>query len=169
MIARAVIPVVALVAVSVTPAGAGPGATAGQGDYRAPVSPVSVVRPFEAPQTRFGPGHRGVDLAVGRGGAVRAAGAGVVAFAGQVAGRGVVVVLHPNGLRTEYEPVSATVGAGAHVGAGQLLGRVSGRHPGCAADRCLHWGARRGETYVDPLSLLRRLGPVRLLPWDGPP
>ena len=32
---------------------------------------------------------------------------------------------------------------------------------------CLHWGARRGDTYLDPLSLLRPLGPVRLLPWSS--
>jgi hypothetical protein len=33
---------------------------------------------------------------------------------------------------------------------------------GCAA-----WGARRGDIYLDPLELLRPLGPVRLLPWRG--
>jgi murein DD-endopeptidase MepM/ murein hydrolase activator NlpD len=133
--------------------------------YRAPL-PLQVVRPFEAPATPYGPGHRGVDLAATPGVGVRAAGAGVVSFAGRVAGRGVVVLLHPDGVRTEYEPVRPAVRAGEAVTAGQLIARVSGQHGSCAPGRCLHWGARRGTEYFDPLLLLRRLGPVRLLPWD---
>jgi hypothetical protein len=50
------------------------------------------------------------------------------------------------------------------VAAGAVLGVVVGRHLGCVAS-CLHWGARRGATYIDPLSLLS-VGPVRLLPLD---
>ena len=37
-------------------------------------------------------------------------------------------------------------------------------HAGCTAEACLHWGLRRGEVYLDPLSLLRPPR-VRLLPW----
>ncbi|MDQ6938109.1 MAG: M23 family metallopeptidase [Actinomycetota bacterium] len=132
--------------------------------YRPPVIPLRVVRPFIAPLTRYGPGHRGVDLAVASTAVIRAAAAGVVTFAGSVAGRGVVVILHPDGIRTEYEPVRAVVRRGSSVLAGQVIGRMSGIHPGCAGG-CLHWGARRGDQYVDPLGLLRPLGPVRLLPW----
>ncbi len=133
--------------------------------YRAPVAPLRVLRVFAPPARRYGAGHLGVDLAVGPGGLVRSAGAGTVTFAGSVAGRGVVVVAHPDGIRTEYEPIAPSVRAGAAVAIGSVLGVVHGRrHLGC--DRyCLHWGARRGDTYLDPLSLLRPLGPVRLLPW----
>jgi murein DD-endopeptidase MepM/ murein hydrolase activator NlpD len=91
----------------------------------------------------------------------------VVTFAGPVAGRGVVVIAHPDGVRTEYEPVQPQVEVGAAVQGGEPIGRLAGRHPGCAPRRCLHWGARRGDTYLDPMSLLRPLGPVRLLPWPG--
>ena len=132
--------------------------------YRAPVpEPVSVLRRFDPPSTEFGPGHVGVDLRTTWGGTVRAAATGVVAFAGRVAGRGVVVLSHPDGIRTEYEPVHPLVGVGAHVRAGDPIGVVRGRHPGCPGE-CLHWGARRGDTYLDPLILLRPLGPVVLLP-----
>src|SRR5689334_2947117 len=132
--------------------------------YLAP-APLHVVRAFEAPATPFGPGHRGVDLATRTGAAVRAAAAGVVSFAGAVAGRGVVVVQHADGVSTEYEPVIPTVRRGATVRGGQLLGHVHGRHGGCAPGACLHWGARRDGVYFDPLLLLAPLGPVRLLPW----
>lgn len=133
--------------------------------YSAPLSPLQVVRPFDPPATRYGPGHLGVDLASPPGAPVRSAGDGVVRFAGSVAGRGVVVVLHADGVSTEYEPLRPSVSVGAIVRRGQPLGVVRGTHGSCAAGRCLHWGARRGEDYLDPLLLLRRLGPVRLLPW----
>jgi murein DD-endopeptidase MepM/ murein hydrolase activator NlpD len=107
-----------------------------------------------------------VDLATVPGEPVRAAGSGIVTFAGFVAGRGVVVVQHPDGLRTEYEPVAPAVRAGGSVAAGERIGMVSGQHDSCRPDGCLHWGARRGSTYIDPLSLLEPLGVVRLVPLD---
>jgi murein DD-endopeptidase MepM/ murein hydrolase activator NlpD len=123
----------------------------------------AVVRGFAPPPEPWLPGHRGVDLAAAPGATVRAAGAGVVFFAGTVAGRGVVSVQHPDGLRTTYEPVEASVVAGAAVVAGAPLGVLVAGHPGCPVAACLHWGLRRGDAYLDPLALLG-LGRVRLLP-----
>jgi murein DD-endopeptidase MepM/ murein hydrolase activator NlpD len=132
--------------------------------YSLPVTGGRVLVAFRAPATYYGPGHRGVDLAADDGSPVGAAGAGVVQFAGLVAGRGVIVIVHPDGVSTEYEPVRPAVGAGASVSAGQQIATVDGHHPACAPQRCLHWGARRGRTYFDPLSLIGALGPVRLIP-----
>ncbi len=134
--------------------------------YRSPVLPLQVVRPFQAPLTRYGPGHRGVDLAAPAETPVHPAAPGAVSFAGTVAGRGVVVVIHADGIRTEYEPLDVTVRRGATVTPASVLGTVSGRHGGCTG--CLHWGARRAQDYFDPLTLLSGLGPVRLVPWTGP-
>jgi len=125
-----------------------------------------VVRRFDPPPQPWLPGHRGVDLAAGAGTPVLSAGDGVVTFAGAVAGRPVVTVGHANGLRTTYEPVHPVVEVGTPVLAGVPIGRLRAGHPGCAAPACLHWGLRRGDTYLDPLALLGR-GPVRLLPLDG--
>jgi murein DD-endopeptidase MepM/ murein hydrolase activator NlpD len=137
------------------------------GSYRAPVAGgLRVLRGFSPPPVRYQAGHLGVDLAAASGSSVLAAGAGLVRFAGSVAGRGLVVISHPDGISTEYEPVAATVTVGQRVRSGQPIGRLSGRHRGCPAVGCLHWGARRGADYLDPLSLLRPLGTVRLLPWD---
>lgn len=133
--------------------------------YLSPVTPMRVLLGFQPPSSPYGPGHRGVDLALTQGGLVTAAGDGVVSFAGPIAGRGVVVIVHADGISTEYEPVVPTVRAGATVGRGRAIGRLSGMHAPCAPASCLHWGARRGSVYVDPLSLLRGFGPVRLLPW----
>jgi murein DD-endopeptidase MepM/ murein hydrolase activator NlpD len=146
--------------------GSAPGGSSAEVRYAAPLPEVRVVHPFAPPVLRFGPGHVGVDLATHSGAVVRAAAAGVVSFAGRVAGRGLVVLAHLDGIRTEYEPIRALVRRGDAVARGQPIGRVVGGHHGCAPGRCLHWGARRGAVYLDPLALLRPLGPVRLLPWS---
>lgn len=119
-----------------------------------------VVRPFTPPATRYGPGHRGADVGAPAESVVRAAGAGRVSYAGLLAGRGVVVVVHGS-LRTTYEPVEAVVRVGQQVVAGAVIGKLAAGHAGCS--RCLHWGLLRGDTYLDPVQLLRR-GPSRLLP-----
>lgn len=133
-----------------------------------PLQPApEVVHPFAPPVTRYGPGHRGVDLAGREGQVVRAARAGVVTYAGRVAGRGVVVVSHGE-TRTTYEPVSATVGVGERVPAGRPLGRLERFGSHCWPAACLHWGLLRGAVYLDPLTLVGA-GPVRLLPWAWSP
>jgi murein DD-endopeptidase MepM/ murein hydrolase activator NlpD len=132
--------------------------------YRSPLAgEPRVTRRFAPPAQRWLPGHRGVDLAGTPGEPVRAAGPGVVSFAGRVAGTGVVSVQHPGGLRTTYQPVSPRVSAGDVVAAGDPIGELAAGHPGCPVEACLHWGLRSGETYLDPLVLLG-LGRVRLLP-----
>ncbi|WP_245601790.1 M23 family metallopeptidase [Hamadaea tsunoensis] len=120
--------------------------------------PGPVVRFFEPPPEPWLPGHRGVDLAGRPGDGVRAAAAGTVAFAGTVAGLGVVSIDHPDGIRTTYEPVTPLVRRGDRVDAGQVIGFLTAG--GHAAG--LHWGARRGGIYLDPLSLIRQK--IRLKP-----
>ncbi|BBZ17382.1 M23 family metallopeptidase [Mycolicibacterium gadium] len=128
-----------------------------------------VVRVFDAPSPNWKPGHRGVDLAGAPGQPVFAAAGGTVVFAGELAGRPVVSIAHPGGLRTTYEPVTASVRTGRRVDAGTMLGELQAGHAGCPAAACLHWGAMWGPAsradYVDPLGLVvttpLRLKPVR--------
>ncbi|MDH6587579.1 murein DD-endopeptidase MepM/ murein hydrolase activator NlpD [Streptomyces sp. SAI-133] len=133
----------------------------------------AVLRSWEPPATVYGRGHRGVDLAAPAGTPVRAVAAGRISFAGKVAGKGVVSVeLTGTDLRTTYEPVTASVHRGAEVEAGEVIGTVDATGSHCMT-ACVHWGLRRGETYLDPLSLLPpwllRRGPSRLLPVLGVP
>lgn len=128
--------------------------------------PHPVVHPFRPPTTRYGPGHRGVDLGAPAGTPVRAAADAIVVYAGPLAGRGVISLQHPGGLRTTYEPVAAMVHRGQHVTRGAVIGLVRQGHHGCRS-ACLHWGAHRGGQYLDPLTLLAT-GGVRLLPWHAP-
>src|SRR5262245_18512658 len=82
----------------------------------------AVIRVFDAPSPNWKPGHRGVDLAGTPGQRVYASAGGTVVFAGELAGRAVVSIAHPGGLRTSYEPVLASVRAGQRVDGGSMLG-----------------------------------------------
>jgi murein DD-endopeptidase MepM/ murein hydrolase activator NlpD len=127
-----------------------------------------VLQAFDPPDSPWGAGHRGVDLAGTIGQVVHTALAGRVAFAGPLAGRGVVVVDH-GATRTTYEPVAASVRAGDLLTRGQQIGslELAGSH--CFPQTCLHWGWLRGSTYLDPLLLVGG-GRIVLLPlWRGPP
>ncbi|MFG2227092.1 peptidoglycan DD-metalloendopeptidase family protein [Streptomyces sp. NPDC048644] len=136
----------------------------------------TVLRGWEPPPSPWSAGHRGVDLAAPAGATVRAAAAGRVTFAGQVAGRGVLTIeLSDSGrppLRTTYEPVRATARKGDEVTAGHPVA-VLQPGPFHCREPCLHWGLLRGKTYLDPLSLLPPSmlhgGPSRLLPVFGVP
>ncbi len=148
---------------------------AAAGRLQWPLRPApAVVRAFDAPSPNWNRGHRGVDLAGTAGQPVYAAAPATVVFAGVLAGRDVVSLAHPGGLRTSYEPVRATVRAGQRVDASTPIGTLQAGHPGCAGQACLHWGAMWGPAanadYLDPLGLLAatpiRLKPLR--PEDGP-
>lgn len=131
----------------------------------------AVLRVFDAPSPNWQRGHRGVDLAGVSSQPVYAAGPGTVVFAGELAGRPVVSVAHPGGLRTSYEPVTARVRPGQLVASGTALGELAAGHEGCPAPACLHWGAMWGPAanadYVDPLGLLAST-PIRLKPLHAP-
>ncbi|MHC5903345.1 murein hydrolase activator EnvC family protein [Streptomyces sp. S6] len=131
-----------------------------------PITPhPPVLRPYDPPPTPYARGHRGVDLAAPPGTPVRAVAPGRVAFAGTVAGRGVVTLSLDSdpGLRTTYEPVRPAVAEGDAVTAGEVIGEVAPDGAHCAVP-CLHWGLKRGGAYLDPLTLLPR-PPSRLLPY----
>jgi murein DD-endopeptidase MepM/ murein hydrolase activator NlpD len=140
---------------------------AAAGAWQAPLRPMAVTRGFQPPPTPYAAGHRGVDLGGIPGQPVLAAATGVVGYAGPLAGRGVVVIVHGT-LRTTYEPVRAEVQRGVRVARGQRIGVLASGHPGCPGQACLHWGLLRGDTYLDPLSVLKDQQ-VRLLPLAGVP
>lgn len=146
---------------------AGP-AAAENGRLDWPLRPrPQVTRKFDAPSPNWQRGHRGVDLAAAPGQSVYAAGGGTVVFTGELAGRPLVSIAHPGGLRTSYEPVHPAVRPGQTVTPQTVIGELEAGHPGCAAPACLHWGAMWGSAaradYVDPLGLLSST-PIRLKP-----
>ncbi|MDU0346165.1 M23 family metallopeptidase [Microbacterium sp. KSW2-29] len=124
-----------------------------------PVTPVRIVRGWEAPARPYGPGHRGIDLA---GAEVRSPADGTVAFVGPVAGRGVLTVDFGGGLVGSVEPVSSDLKVGDRVTRGQRIATVTeGGHTPSGA---VHLGVRLDGEYVNPLRLLGGVPRAVLLP-----
>lgn len=135
-------------------------------------APHRVIREFMAPATEYGPGHRGIDIAVAPGTSVHAPAAGRVLFSGSVAGRGVLTIEHPNEVVSTIEPIEASVTVGDVVMAGDVVGVVA--PPDVVWDAshvcsCVHLGARYRGSYVSPRTLLGQARTAVLKPWgEGP-
>ncbi len=155
--------------------------------YRSPTaaSRPHVVRPFEKPAQRWSAGHRGVDLAVPEHDRrVYAPAPGKVVFNGTVVNRKVLVIAHPDGRRSTFEPMDEALPVGTTVAAGEVIGTVAVTAGGnserpyqrCSTP-CLYWGVRQGGArgdgsgkdaeYINPMSLLGSKEPSILLPVPG--
>jgi murein DD-endopeptidase MepM/ murein hydrolase activator NlpD len=120
----------------------------------------AVVRGFEAPAGPYGPGHRGVDVAVAVGSPVSAPAAGRVTFAGPVAGsRWVSVLVAPGVVATVGPLLDLAVATGERVPARAPLGRLAAGHGGA-----VHLSLRVDGAYVDPLPWLVDRPRPRLVP-----
>lgn len=161
--------------------------TASRLRYRSPTaeSRPRVIHPFEKPAQRWSAGHRGVDLAVPENDRrVYAPAPGKVVFSGTVVNRKVLVIAHPDGRRSTFEPMDETLPVGTTVAAGEVIGTVAGAVDGngerpylrCSTP-CLYWGVRQGGArrdgsgktaeYINPMSLLGSKEPSILLPVPG--
>lgn len=145
-----------------------PGQARAAGNWSWPVV-GPVIRGFDPPDTPYGSGHRGIDIAVSVGTPVRAAAAGVVTFAGPVGGRLFLTIDHGAGLESRYSFLSAlTARRGDAVAKGQVVARSGTGHAGDLVPN-VHFGVLLDDVYVDPLGYL---GPVevwrfiRLAPLD---
>jgi murein DD-endopeptidase MepM/ murein hydrolase activator NlpD len=129
-----------------------------------------VVRGYEPPQRPFGPRHLGLDFAVPPGTPVRAAGDGVVVFAGRV-GRAAfaVAVEHDGGPRTTYAYLRRLViRPGAPVHRGDVLGLSGATGPGHGPG-VVHFGYRVDGRAEDPAVLFHPPpSRISLVPLDRP-
>ena len=155
--------------------------------YRSPTgaSRPQVIRPFEKPAQRWSVGHRGVDLAVPEHDRrVYAPAPGKVVFSSTVVNRKVLVIAHPDGRRSTFEPMDEALPVGTTVAAGDVIGTVavtagdnSERPYRRCSTQCLYWGVRQGGArgdgsgktaeYINPMGLLGSKEPSILLPVPG--
>jgi murein DD-endopeptidase MepM/ murein hydrolase activator NlpD len=122
-----------------------------------------VIRSFDAPDSPYGSGHRGIDIAAPVDSSVRSPAAGTVAFAGSIAGEVFVAIDHGGGLRSTYSWLASySVEEGDAVFAGDPIARSGAGHPGSSVAH-VHFGAKLDGIYVDPLSLLAPASVVHLI------
>lgn len=161
--------------------------TASRLRYRSPTaeSRPRVIHPFEKPAQRWSAGHRGVDIAIPENDRrVYAPAPGKVVFSGTVVNRKVLVIAHPDGRRSTFEPMDEALPVGTTVAVGDVIGTVAGAAGGnsersyrrCSTP-CLYWGVRQGGVrgdgsgkaaeYINPMSLLGSKEPSILLPVPG--
>lgn len=129
--------------------------------YSAPVL-TEVVDPFRPPAHIGAAGNRGLEYGNTDQEVVAAAADGWVSFAGPVAGRKTISILHDDGVRTTYTGLLEI-----WVVEGQTVSQYSGI---AIAGGNLHFGARIGEHYLDPQILLdasEQVEVVRLVPPGG--
>lgn len=161
--------------------------TASRLRYRSPTaeSRPQVVHPFEKPAQRWSAGHRGVDLRMPENDRrVYAPAPGKVVFSGTVVNRKVLVIAHPDGRRSTFEPMDEALPVGTTVAAGEVIGTVAVTAGGTSErpyrrciTACLYWGVRQGGArgdgsgktaeYINPMSLLGSKEPSILLPVPG--
>ena len=161
--------------------------TASRLRYRSPTaeSRPRVLHPFEKPTQRWSAGHRGVDLAVPENDRrVYAPAPEKVVFSGTVVNRKVLVLAHPDGRRSTFEPMDETLPVGTAVAAGEVIGTVAFTAGGNSerpyrrcSTVCLYWGVRQGGArgdgsgkdaeYINPMILLGSKDPSILLPVPG--
>ena len=105
-------------------------------------------------------------------------------FSGTVVNRKVLVIAHPDGRRSTFEPMDEALPVGTTVAAGDVIGTVAVTASGnsersyrrCSTP-CLYWGVRQGGArgdgsgkeaeYINPMSLLGSKKPSILLPVPG--
>ncbi|HUP98938.1 MAG TPA: peptidoglycan DD-metalloendopeptidase family protein [Aeromicrobium sp.] len=153
-------------------AGALSPAIAGDGSWAWPVpdaGPLADEHRFDAPDSPYSAGHRGVDLSTLVGAPVRAVADGVVAYVRKVAGVDVISVDHGTE-RSTYQPVTADVEVGERVHASDVIGHIAPGPFHCVTP-CLHLGriARADERYLDPFERLASRSHIRLVDPNGPP
>ena len=124
-------------------------------------APHSIERPFIAPESAYGAGHRGIDISSIDGAVITAPADGVVYFSGVVVDRPVLSIAHADGLVSSYEPVESGLPPGTTVRRGDDVGHLLRGH---CASVCLHFGVRLYGQYVSPLNYLGGIPYSVLLP-----
>ncbi len=100
--------------------------------------------------------HKGIDVASSYGVPIRAAGGGVVTFAGYKASWGrVVIISHGFGYVTQYAHNSSIlVRKGQKVERGQIIARMG--RTGRATGTHLHFGVAKNGNWINPLDVLNQ-------------
>lgn len=126
------------------------------GDWLWPVE-GAIIRGFDPPDSPYGSGHRGIDIAAAPGTPVRAPADGTVTFAGPIGGRLFMTIDHGGGVESTYSWLDAlAVRKGDRVTRGTIVASTGWGHTGATTPH-LHLGVKVDDVYVDPLD---HLGPV---------
>jgi len=130
-----------------------------------------IVRGYDPPDSPYGSGHRGIDIATPVGSVVLAPDDGVVTFAGKVGGRLFLTIDHGGGVTSTCSWLtSVLVRKNDRVSRDQPVAATGWGHTDLAVPH-LHFGVRLDGAYADPLTYLGAPAVstmIRLAPLDTP-
>ncbi len=137
------------------------------GDWQQPFSNQIAQRGSEylAPESEYGPGHRGVDSVQELGSPIKAPVSGKIFFVGLVVDRNVVTIRSPSGYLASFEPACTDL----IVGEGVLAGEKFAWH--CSpqesydyhCESCIHFSVRSKFGYLSPDFFLSEILPSVIL------
>ena len=129
-----------------------------------------IVRGYDPPDSPYGSGHRGIDIATAMGSVVLAPDDGVVTFAGKVGGRLFLTIDHGAGVTSTCSWLtSVLVRKNDRVTRDQPVATTGWGHADLTVPH-LHFGVRLDGAYVDPLAYLAAPSVstmIRLAPLDA--
>ena len=135
-----------------------------------PLKPWTIIHPFSQPLTKYGTGHRGIDVTARAGQILRSPFSGRISWSGWVGSRNTLAVGSRTGLVFEAEPICSKLLAGVSVARGMPIGRVcssSSYRSHCGVQLCVHLGLRDASGYFSLEQLFGDLPPSRLAFADG--
>ncbi len=120
---------------------------------------------YVAPETQYGPGHRGVDLALEIGSKIKAPVAGRITFADLVVDRASVTIQAESGYLATFEPACTTLKLGDRVTVGSEFAwhcspNIEYRYH-CKS--CVHFSVRSQFGYLSPDYFLTQMLPSQLV------
>ena len=129
-----------------------------------PFTHSQVENHFRAPLWEWGPGHRGIDIALNSSSPIVAPFDGSVFFSGEVVDRQVVTLISESGLKASFEPVCGLQPVGAKVIQGQVIGVpcVPETDYATHCESCMHFSVRNASGYLNPLLFFGELKPPGL-------
>lgn len=124
----------------------------------------SLQQEYLAPQSKYGPGHRGVDIKTAVGEALLAPIDSVMSFNAVVVDRPVITLQTTDGYLLSFEPACSKLQIGEAIKSGEELGwhciPASDYHYHCP--QCVHVSARSQFGYLSPLWPMGRMQPSQL-------
>lgn len=108
-----------------------------------------VISGFDLPAHNWLPGHRGIDVEAAESSTIVAPENGVITFAGSVGGKSSVSFWGNSGVTFSFEPATAAAPKGTKLTKNDIVALVKGHSDHCDG-MCVHWGAKRNNSYIDP-------------------
>ena len=129
-----------------------------------PFTQSQVENHFRAPLWEWGPGHRGIDIAVNSSSLIAAPFDGSILFTGNVVNRQVVTLVSLSGLKASFEPACGLQPNGTKVIQGQVIGVpcVPDTDYAMHCESCMHFSVRNAYGYLNPLLFFGELKPPGL-------